>query len=120
MAERSRVERYAYLRRKIENGSYFSLRVEDSPSDDGESPRTEKVSDKALRHNTFSIPLEQILEEEAKAQTRATHSRDKKESGTASHWHLLLRSGWWRYLLLVLLCLGVACAIAVPVIVFGP
>lgn len=67
--ERSRIVRYADLRRKIENMSYFSLDEEKKQApiteykSDPDPSKAPKPSNPQVRHNTLTVPLDQLLKE---------------------------------------------------------
>lgn len=65
--EKSRVMRYADLRRKIENMSYFSLgesvKSEFTPDNDSLSSTPSASQGSVVKHNTLTIPLDELLSE---------------------------------------------------------
>lgn len=128
MAERSRIKRYENLRRKIENQSYFSLEKQDSDLTaeyvpDPDPSKAPKPSSSDVRHNTITVPLSQILKEQGEVAPQHAEeipSEPAKKQSRRFHLRLSLRSRWWKYLLLVVLCIGVVCAIVIPVIIYKP
>lgn len=133
--KRSRVVRYAELRRKIESTTYDSFNEEASSSFDFKSDEQRRASQSSnspkVLHNTLSIPLSDLLEEDGKHKNRralmstqeykvidtAPEEKGKKKKGEmlskAPKPLPNLFKKWWAYALIGLLLLIILIVVVV-------
>lgn len=132
--ERSRMVRYADLRRKIENMTYFSLDEESKsvptpdyrpdPDADGKKDTVGSV-----RHNTLTVPLDQLLRENSFENTMELKAIDVSDPSKRQpvfkgrqigSKKFTLPKDWWIWLLVVISALIVCAVIVTLAIIFAP
>lgn len=133
--KRSRVVRYAELRRKIENMTYYSFGDDTTPltdyKSDEERHAPQNYNSPKVMHNTLSIPLNDLLEEDGKYKHRralmstqefkaidtAPEEKDKKKKGEmlskAPKAFPNLFKKWWSYVIIGILLITIIVVVIV-------